>query len=170
MLWRGALAVLIGVITIIWPSITVGAIVLLFAVYAFADAVGQVGRAFASDAAGPVVGHLLLGGLDVAAGVVAVAWPGITAYALTVWIGIWALITGAVEVAAGFAVPAGGATRTALVFAGIVSVLFGVVVVAHPDAGALSLALVFGLFSLVYGMNLLFVGGRLHRETRSSRP
>jgi uncharacterized membrane protein HdeD (DUF308 family) len=35
LIWRAILAIVIGIIAVAWPSITVGAFVLLFAVYAF---------------------------------------------------------------------------------------------------------------------------------------
>jgi uncharacterized membrane protein HdeD (DUF308 family) len=54
--------------------VTILALVILFAVYAFSDAILQGSRAFSSDGAGPVVGHLLLGLIDIAAGVVALVY------------------------------------------------------------------------------------------------
>jgi len=74
----GILAVIVGIIAIAWPGVTILALVILFAVYAFMDAGLQAARAFNSGAAGPVVGHLLLGLIDLAAGVIALAWPAPT--------------------------------------------------------------------------------------------
>ena len=71
---RGVLALAIGVIALAWPQVTVLALVILFAVYAFIAAGLQAMRAFSSRKAGPVLGHLLLGLVDIAAGVI--AWPG----------------------------------------------------------------------------------------------
>src|SRR4051812_5303873 len=71
LVWRGVLAVIIGVIAVAWPGITIGAFVILFAVYAFIAAGTDTIRAFRSDRAGPVAGRLLLAGVDVAAGVAA---------------------------------------------------------------------------------------------------
>jgi uncharacterized membrane protein HdeD (DUF308 family) len=163
MIWRGVLAVIVGIVAVVWPHITVYALVLLFAVFAFGDAIGEFAHAFASERAGSVAGHLLLGLLDVAAGVVAIAWPGITAYALTIVVAIWAVIFGVVEFAAAFTAPAAAGTRAALGLTGVVSVIFGFAVFANLDAGVLSLALLFGLFSLVYGMYLLVMGIQLRR-------
>ena len=61
------------------------------AAFAFISAVNQATRAFSSATAGPVAGHLLLALVDAAAGVGSIVWPGITAYALTIWIGAWAI-------------------------------------------------------------------------------
>src|SRR5690242_21322428 len=55
LLWRGILAVLIGVVSVAWPGVTIGAFVVLFAAYAFVIAVGDGVRAFSSDRAGTVL-------------------------------------------------------------------------------------------------------------------
>jgi uncharacterized membrane protein HdeD (DUF308 family) len=52
---RGILAVIIGIIALAWPSATVLALVILFAVYAFIAAGLQAARAFSSRNAGPVL-------------------------------------------------------------------------------------------------------------------
>src|ERR1700752_1927903 len=86
----GVLAVIIGIVAIVWPGVTILALVILFAVYAFMDAGLQSVRAFSGRAAGPVIGHLLLALIDLAAGVVALVWPGPTAFVLVLVVGIWA--------------------------------------------------------------------------------
>ena len=87
----GILSVIVGIIAFAWPGVTVYALVILFAVYAFLDAGLQAARAFSSRTAGPVAGHLLLGLISLAAGVVALVWPGPTALVLVLVIGIWAV-------------------------------------------------------------------------------
>jgi len=94
LVWRGLLAIVVGVIAVAWPSITVGAFVILFAVYAFLAAGMEAMRAFHSEAAGSVAGRLVLSLLNVAAGAVALVWPGITALALALLIAVWAFIIG----------------------------------------------------------------------------
>jgi hypothetical protein len=79
---------------------TIAALAILFAIYAFIGAGLQVMRAFSSRTAGPVLGHLLLALIDVAAGIVALVWPGPTALVLVV--AIWALAAGFAEIFAAF--------------------------------------------------------------------
>ena len=162
LLWRGLLAVAIGIIAILWPGVTIAAVVVIFAVAVFVDAVHQGSRAFSSEKAGPVVGHLLLALLDIAAGVVAIAWPGITALALTIWIGAWAVVTGIGEFAMVFASHETAGQRALLGFGGLLSVALGVALFARPDLGAVSLAEVFGLFSLAFGIWGLVVAASAH--------
>jgi uncharacterized membrane protein HdeD (DUF308 family) len=157
LLWRGVLAIVIGIVSVAWPGVTVGAIVLLFAVYAFIAAAGDVMRAFASDRAGPAAGYLLLAVLSVVAGIIAIAWPGITALVLTIWVAAWALITGIVEVAMAFQRGETAGERTIWGLTGLVAIGLGIVLFIRPDIGALSLAEVFGLFSLFFGISTLIL-------------
>jgi uncharacterized membrane protein HdeD (DUF308 family) len=153
--WRGALAIVLGIVSVAWPNITVGAFVVLFAVYAFISAFADGARAFASDRAGPVVGWLVLALLSVAAGVIALVWPGPTALVLTIWIAAWAFVTGIVEVAMAFRQGETAGERAMWALTGLISVALGVVLFVRPDVGAVSLATVFGLFSIVYGITTL---------------
>jgi uncharacterized membrane protein HdeD (DUF308 family) len=163
LLWRGLLAVAVGILAIVWPGVTIAAVVVIFAVAVFVDAVGQGARAFSSETAGPVAGHLLLALLDVAAGVVALVWPGITAWALTIWIGAWAVVTGAMEFGLAFRAHETAGERAMYGFGGLLSVALGVVLFARPGIGAVSLAEVFGLFSLGYGIWSLVLAASTHR-------
>ena len=103
LIWRGILAAAIGIIALALPSATEHALIIMFAIYAFIAAGLQGARAFSSRTAGPVIGHLLLGLADLAAGVIALAWPGPTALVLVLIVGTWAIIAGLVEFAAAFA-------------------------------------------------------------------
>ena len=153
LLWRGLLAIAVGVVSVVWPGITVGAFVILFAVYAFIAAGTDVMRAFSSNRAGPVAGYLLLALLSLAAGIVALVWPGITALVLVLWIAAWAAVTGIVEVAMAVREGQAAGTRAMWSLTGLVSIALGVVLFIHPDIGAASLATVFGLFSIIYGVS-----------------
>jgi uncharacterized membrane protein HdeD (DUF308 family) len=159
----GVLAIVVGIIALAWPGVTILALVILFAVYAFIDAGLQAMRAFSSGSAGPVLGHLLLALIAVAAGVVAIVWPGPTALVLVLVVGIWAFVGGIAEIAAAFAAGESAGTRALFVLSGLVSVAFGVVLFARPGVGAVTLALLFGLFSLIYGVSQIVSGVQLRK-------
>ena len=163
----GVLAIIVGIIAIAWPGVTILALVILFAVYAFIDAGLQTVRAFSSGSAGPVFGHLLLGLIDIAAGVIALVWPGPTALVLVLIVGIWAFIGGFAEIFAGFSGGETAGTRAMFILAGLVSVAFGVVLFARPGIGAVTLALLFGLFSLIYGVSQIVMGTQLRQTGRT---
>jgi uncharacterized membrane protein HdeD (DUF308 family) len=163
LLWKGVLAIAIGVVSVAWPGITVGAFVILFAVYAFMVSAADAVRAFTSRHAGPVLGYLVLSLLSAAAGVLALAWPGMTALALTLFVGAWAFATGAIEVTLAFRRDEAPGDRAWWVLGGLVSMALGVVLAIRPDAGALTLATVFGLFSIVSGIGTLTLSVRMRQ-------
>jgi len=163
----GVLAVIVGIIAIAWPKVTIYALVILFAVYAFIAAGLQALRAFSSRSAGPVLGHLLLALIDVAAGVIALVWPGPTALVLVLVVGIWAFIGGVFEIFAAFQSGQTAGTRALFIVAGLVSILFGVVLFARPDVGAVTLALLFGLFTLIYGFSQITMGIELRHASKT---
>jgi uncharacterized membrane protein HdeD (DUF308 family) len=167
---RGILAVIIGIIALAWPSVTVLALVIVFAVYAFIASGMEAMRAFSSAKAGPVIGHLLLGLADLAAGVIALAWPGPTALVLALIVGTWAVIAGLVEFSAAFASGEPAGTRAMLILGSLVTVAFGVVLCARPGVGAITLALLFGLFNLTAGIWTLAQGIELRRTGKTLHP
>jgi uncharacterized membrane protein HdeD (DUF308 family) len=158
MILLGILAVVFGILAIAWPGVTILALVILFAVYAFMAAGLQGARAFSSRAAGPVLGHLLLGLIDLAAGVFALAWPAPTAFVLVIVVAAWALGGGFAEVLAGFQAGETAGTRATFILGGLVSVAFGVLLFARPGVGAVTLALLFGLYALIYGFSQITLG------------
>jgi uncharacterized membrane protein HdeD (DUF308 family) len=164
---RGILALAVGIMALAWPQVTVFALVIVFAVYAFMAAGLQAMRAFSSRTAGPVAGHLLLGLVDLAAGVIALVWPGPTALVLVLIVGSWAVIGGLLEIFAAFRAGEPAGMRAMLILGGLVSVAFGVVLFAHPGMGAITLALLFGLFNLISGTWTIVHGIEVRRTSKT---
>jgi len=164
----GVLAIIVGIIALAWPGATVLGLVILFAVDAFIGAGLQLARAFSGRTAGPVVGHLLLALAGLAAGVIALVWPGPTALVLVLVVGIWAFTGGCLEIFAAFGSGESAGTRALFVLGGLVSIAFGVVLFARPKVGAVTLALLFGLFSLVYGVSQITTGVELRRTGQTA--
>src|SRR5260370_21602128 len=147
---RGVLAIITGAVALAWPGVTIFALVLLVAVYGVIAAGLQAMRAFSSATAGPVFGHLLLGLIDLAAGVTALVWPGVTALALVLIVAFWTFTGGVVELFAAFRSGEVACTRALFIVGGLVSIAFGIVLFSRPHVGAVTLALLFGLFPLIY--------------------
>jgi uncharacterized membrane protein HdeD (DUF308 family) len=148
---RGGVALILGIVFVVWPGITIGTAVVLFAVYCIVDAGVQLGNVFGDDeSGGQRVLRLLLGLLDIAAAAVAVIYPGPTAGVLVIVIGVWAIVSGFAELYGAFSLSSGWLGLT-----GILSIAAGIVLVAWPDIGAVSLAIVVGVYLAVYGIVLL---------------
>ena len=118
-----------------------------------------------------------LGLIDAAAGVVALLWPAPTALALVLIVASWAVVTGLFEFFAGFRRGELAGSRAQLILGGLVSIAFGVVLFARPDMGAITLALLFGMFNLIYGawqftlgIELRQTGNAAHSAAEMSTP
>ena len=167
---RGILAVALGIMALAWPQVTVLTLVIMFAVWAFIAAGVQVILAFSSATGGPVFGHLLLGVADLAAGVIALAWPKPTALVLVLIVGCWAVFAGLFGVFVALRADELARSRALFILGGLGAVAFGVSLFARPAMGAVTLALLFGLFSLTTGAGLIMqgLGLRKNRKTRHS--
>jgi uncharacterized membrane protein HdeD (DUF308 family) len=102
--------------------------------------------------------------------VVALAWPGPTALVLVWIVAIWALVAGFAEIAAAFASGEIAGTRAMFTVTGLISIAFGVVLSARPDIGALTLALLLGLYSMIYGVSEIVLGVQLRQTGRTLHP
>lgn len=162
----GVLAIIAGILALAWPGVTVLVLVILFAAYAFSAAMTQGARAFRGDGFGPVLGHLLLAVVDIAAGVAALAWPDPTVLVLVYVVGFWAILGGLAEFFTGFAAGETAGTRALFLLGGLVSIAFGVVLLVRPGVGALTLALLYGLFALTYGVTQIAAGSQLRSVGR----
>ena len=166
---RGLAAVIFGLLAFIWPHITLGALILLFGAYALVDG------AFAI-VAGIRASHevkrwwllLIEGILSVAAGVMAFLVPGITALILLGLIAGWALLTGVIQIAAAIQMRKYITGEWLLVLSGIASVLFGILMLFNPAAGALAVIWLIGAYAVVSGVLLLSLGFKLRSLERAA--
>jgi uncharacterized membrane protein HdeD (DUF308 family) len=166
---RGIAAILFGVLALLLPGITLLALVLLFGSYAIVDGVLNIVAALRGGAVQRAWWVLLLEGLvGVAAGVVTFAIPGLTALMLVYVIGAWAIITGVLKIVAAIRLRKEITNEWWLILSGALSVVFGVVVMIAPGAGALAMVLWIGAYSIVFGALLLGLAFRL-RNWRSDR-
>jgi uncharacterized membrane protein HdeD (DUF308 family) len=167
---RGIVAVALGIIALVWPGVTVLTLVILFAVTAFIAAGVQAMFAVTSTAGGRVAGHLVLGLADLAAGVIALVWPGATALVLVLIVGCWAVFAGLFGIFVAFRADELARSRALFILGGLGAVAFGVSLFARPAMGAVALALLFGLFSLTNGAGLIMqgIGLRQNRKTPHS--
>jgi len=167
---RGIAAIVFGVLTFVLPGITVAALVLLFGAYAIVEGVFNVVAAVRGRRGEEPWWTLLLEGLvSIAAGVVAFAWPGLTALVLLYVIAAWAVITGVVEIVAAVRLRKEITGEWWLALSGALSVLFGVVLMIAPGAGALALVLWIGAYAIVFGVLLLGLALRLRRGRDDTR-
>ena len=159
---RGLAGIAFGVITFLNPRITLAALVLLFAAYALIWGVMSIVAGVRAAEHGERWAALTIEGvLGVLAGAIAVFWPGITILALIFLIGIWAVVSGAFELAAAIRLRKVISGEWLLALGGVASIIFGVLVVSVPVAGALVIALWVGAYAFILGIFQIVLGMRL---------
>jgi uncharacterized membrane protein HdeD (DUF308 family) len=158
---RGVLGILFGLIALFLPGATMLSLVLVFAAYAFVDGVFAIVSAVRAARERERWGYLLLEGIvDIAAAAVAVLWPGITVVAFVFVVAFWAIFTGVLELMAAFRLDFIDG-RGWLIFGGIVSVLYGVLLIVAPMIGAVVLTWWLGAYALVFGVCLVVLAFKL---------
>lgn len=155
---RGILGIVFGSVALVFPGVTLVTLALVFGAYAFGDGVFAVVSAFGHRGR-EAVWYVLDGILGIAVGIATFFFPGITAQALVFLIGLWAILTGIFEVVAGFELPI--SRDWLLVLAGVLSIVFGVVVFANPGNGAIAVVWLIGIYALMFGVTMLVFGIRL---------
>ena len=167
---RGVVTILFGLAAFLLPFTTVASLVLLFAVYMLADGVFAIVAGVRAAARHERWGFLLVEGVvDLLAGAAALLVPGLTVLVVVSLLGAWSVVTGALMLAAAFRLH-GGHGRWLLALAGVVSVLWGVLLFLSPVAGALVLTWWLGGYALAFGVVLLVLALRLRGRRAGSLP
>jgi uncharacterized membrane protein HdeD (DUF308 family) len=167
---RGVVAILFGIFAVAWPDLTLIALVALFAVYAVLLGVVSIAAAIRMRRGDRQWWlPLLIGIVSIVAGAFAIAYPGVTTLALVLVMGVNALITGGLDIALAIRLRRVLRGQWLMVISGIVSILFGALVIASPGAGALALVWLISLHAVVTGVLLLALGLRTRRAAHQVR-
>jgi len=164
-LLRGIAGIVFGVLAFAWPGLTLLTLVLFYGAYALVDGILALVAAFTGGAKPAPTWWLIVVGLfGIAAGLVTFLWPGITALVLIVFIGAWAIAHGIFEIVGAIKLRKEIDNEWWLILAGVLSVIFGIVVLAAPGAGALGLVWAIGAYSFVFGILLVGLSLRLRKH------
>ncbi|RMH61416.1 MAG: HdeD family acid-resistance protein [Bacteroidetes bacterium] len=167
LLARGVLALLFGVAALVWPALSLAVLVGLFAAFALLSGLVAVWAAVRYRSGTQRWWLLLLQGvLGVVAAVLAVAWPEITALVLLALVAAWAILTGVIEIILAVRLRRDIEGEWLLGLGGLLSVVFGVLLVVLPSAGLLALAWLVGLWAIVYGLTLAALAFKLRKMER----
>ena len=163
---RGLAAVLFGILAFVWPGITLLTLVYLFGWYALINGMLSFVLAYKAPKGYSRFGSLILGGLlSILAGLLTFFMPVMTALGLLILIAAWAIVTGVTEIVAAVRLRKVITNEWLLVLAGVASILFGVVLLLLPGAGALALIWWIGAYALVFGIMLMVLAFRMRHWT-----
>ena len=159
---RGLVALVFGVLTIFRPGVTLSVLILLFGSYAIVNGLFTIVAAVAGRRGEPHWVSLLISGvLSAALGVLTFLAPAITTIVLLYIIAAWAIVTGISEIVTAIRLRRVITGEWLLIVAGALSVLFGILLIVSPGAGALAVTLWIGTYAIMLGILLLALAFRL---------
>jgi uncharacterized membrane protein HdeD (DUF308 family) len=171
LLVRGVLAILFGIIALAAPGIALLAFIYVFAVYAILDGITAIVVSIQQRSSLRTWWMLLLEGiLGLIFGILALAWPGETAVVLLYLVAIWAVLTGLMEISSAFVVPGSVGQRWGVGLAGLLSIIFGIILIVHPGAGLLAILWLVGIYAIVFGLSLIVYAFQVRSWTRTLPP
>jgi len=168
---RGVLTIVFGIVALIWPNVTILALVLLFGAFVLTDGIFTVATGIASRKYFKRWWALLLEGLTgIVIAAITFIWPNITGLALMYFIAGWAILTGIFEIAAAIEfrnlIP--GEWTTVLM--GMLSIIFGILLFVSPSAGALGIVWAIGSYAIFFGIMEIVFAFRLRGLGRELEP
>jgi uncharacterized membrane protein HdeD (DUF308 family) len=169
---RGVLGIIFGLIALIFPGATILSLVIFFSAYMLVDGVfGIISAVRAIRRKEDRWGLLIFEGLlNIAVGIAAFLWPGLTVVAFVWLIAAWAIVSGGLMTAAGFRLNMEHG-RWWMVLGGLLSLAYGVLLIITPLIGAIVLTWWLGAYALVFGVALVIFSFKLRsRQQERASP
>jgi uncharacterized membrane protein HdeD (DUF308 family) len=167
---RGICGLIFGLIAFLFPRAALLSMVVLFAIYLLADGIFAIVSAVRAGRRDERWGYLTLEGIiDIIAGIVALAWPGLTVFVFVGLVAAWALVSGFFELRTAYNLSSDQG-RGWLVLGGIASIVFGVLLILAPLVGAVVLTWWLGAYATIFGASLLACAFKLRKQHLSGGP
>jgi uncharacterized membrane protein HdeD (DUF308 family) len=161
-LLRGLFWIIFGILILSRLGTSVAALTFAFGIIMFIDGVINVVNAFSGRTQHDDWWVLLLTGLaGIGLGLLTFYHPAATALAIVFYVAIWAVATGLLEIVAAVRLRKQIEGEFWLGLAGVISVIFGVLLVARPVAGLVTLAWLVGVYAIAFGVLLVFLSLRV---------
>jgi uncharacterized membrane protein HdeD (DUF308 family) len=158
---RGVFGIIFGLFALIFTGPTMLSMALVFSAYMLVDGVAGIVSAVREMRRKDRWGLLVFEGLlNIAVGVIAFLWPGITVLAFVLLVAAWAILSGALMMAAGFRLNLDH-DRWWLVLGGLLSLVYGALLVATPLIGVIVLTWWIGAYAFAFGVSLIIFSFKL---------
>lgn len=161
---RGVAAIIFGILAFAWPGITLLTLVLFWGAFALVDGVLAVVAAVKGGNPMPRWWLAIVGIAGIAAGAMTFLIPGLTALVLLTFIAVWAIILGVMEVYGAIKLRKEIEGEWFLILNGVLSVIFGILILWRPMTGALAVIYVIGAYAIVLGIIYVAFGFKLKKH------
>lgn len=158
LLLRGLVSIAFAALIWMQPAITLKAMIILFGAFALVDGVLGVWTALSSRKDRNNWWVLMLWGLvGIGIGIITFVAPAVTALALLFYIAIWAIVSGVLEIIAAVKLRKEIQGEWLLGLAGLLSLVFGILLIMHPGAGVLAVLWLIAAYALILGVLMVIL-------------
>jgi len=163
LLIRGLVAILFGIVALVYPGITAIIFVFLFGGYAIVDGVLNLVTAirFRHPDNQRWWWMIAEGVLGIGIGLVTFFYPGITAFSLGVLVCVWAITTGILEIAAAVQLRQTIPNEIIMIVLGALSIIVGIILAFEPLQALLVWVYVVAIYALIAGVAMIALSIRL---------
>ena len=161
---RGVAAIIFGFLALANPGIALVTLVLLWGIYALIDGVLAIAAAVMGGNPMPRWWLAIVGLAGIGAGVMTFVYPVITAFVLLIFIAVWAIVLGIFEIYGAIKLRKEIEGEWFLILSGALSVLFGLLLLARPGAGALAVIWIIGAYAIILGIIYVMFGLKLRKH------
>jgi uncharacterized membrane protein HdeD (DUF308 family) len=159
---RGVAAIIFGVIAFTHPVMAAATLVLFFGAWVLIDGIFRViGAIGHRDSDSDWGWQIVIGILGIIIGLLTFHAPGVTALALVIYIAAWALMIGATEIVLAIKMRREIKGEWLLVLMGLASIIFAVLLLWNPIAGAAALIWIIAWYAVIIGVLAIVFGFRL---------
>ncbi|MFB6457743.1 HdeD family acid-resistance protein [Chitinophaga sp. Hz27] len=163
-LLRGIFALILGVLAIFWPGATFTTLVVFLGAYLFIAGIFAIAGAFAARKSSENWGVFLLSGIvGIVLGVLTIINPFATGAALIYLVAFWAIIAGLFELVIAIRLRKVITGEGWYILGGVLTILFGIMLISKPVAAAITLTWIFGFYAIVSGIMLISLSLRLRK-------
>src|SRR5690242_1129250 len=159
---RGVIGILFGIGAFVWPGATLAASVIVFGAYVFVDGIFAVAAGIGMRRQLSLWWLVLLEGLaGIILGLLTFRSPDTTALVLLTLIAAWSIVSGIFEIATAVQLRKLIANEWLMILSGVTSIIFGLLLIAQPGAGAIAIVWLLGAYALLFGILTLMLALRL---------
>ncbi|HEY6812029.1 MAG TPA: DUF308 domain-containing protein, partial [Propionibacteriaceae bacterium] len=161
--------IIFGLIALFAPIATAVVLAIVIGVWAIVDGVFDIVEAIRHRGSSSMGLRIVLGAVSILFGILVLVWPGMSLGILVIFVGIWAIIIGVLQIMASVrhrAVPNSGWVWG--IIGGALAILFGILVLIRPGAGLVSIIWIIGIWAIVWGITLIVLGVQLRRAASTT--
>jgi len=174
---RGVIAIAFGLASLLWPTLTLGVMVLLFGLFALFEGLLAILTSFGrGDEKGGwtllfegLVGLLVCVIVLLGSSLGSILWPRVAAVMLVYYIAGWAILAGLFKTITAFRIRTEVKGEWVLGLSGLISILVGLILILRPGAGVLAVAWLIGIFAIILGIFQLLLGLKFRKIGTGSK-